>query len=85
MSMFLQYVVKQMMGFLRNIAILVTRGVKLELYATMQTLKAKYHMSGEQVEGSIKTIANMLFGRKWKEYCPNQPIDNKIPPCLSNL
>ena len=40
------------------------RGVKLELYAVMHTLKAKYHTSDEKVEESIKTIANMLFGRK---------------------
>ena len=33
------------------------RGVKLELYATVHTLTAKYHMSDAQVEGSIKKIA----------------------------
>ena len=51
----------------------------------MHTLKAKYHTSDEKVEESIKTIANMLFGRKWKEYSPNQPTDNNNLPYLSNL
>ena len=37
------------------------------------------------MEGSIKTIANILFGRNWKEYYPNQSIDNNSLPCLSNL
>ena len=63
----------------------VLRGVKLALYATVHTLTAKYHMSDAQVEGSIKKIANMLFGQKWKEYFPNQPIDKNSLPCLSNL
>ena len=27
----------------------------------------------------------MLFGRNWKEYYPNQSIDNNSLPCLSNL
>ena len=60
------------------------RLVKLELYRVMHILKATYHMSAEQIEGSIVTIANSLFGRKWKPFCPNQDIDNNSLPSMSN-
>ena len=40
------------------------RSVRPELYSVMHKLSSKYHMSKSQIEGSIITIANTLFGRE---------------------
>ena len=58
--------------------------VKLEIYQAMHIMKAKYHMSAQQIEGSLITIANVVFGRKWKPYCANEKIDNHSLPSMSN-
>ena len=34
----------------------------------MHLLSSKYHMSKQQIEGSITIIANMLFDREWEPY-----------------
>jgi len=60
------------------------RSVKSELYMAIHILKAKYHMSAEQIEGSIVTVANLLFGRNWNVYSPNQDIDKNSLPSMSN-
>ena len=60
------------------------RSVKMELYAVMHLLKSKYHMSDSQVEGSIVTVANMMFGRNWKPYSTDHTTDNNTLPSMSN-
>ena len=40
------------------------RSVRPELHSVMHKLSSKYHMSKSQIEGSIITIANTLFGRE---------------------
>ena len=56
----------------------------MELYAVMHLLKSKYHMSDSQVEGSIVTVANMMFGRNWKPYSADHTTGNNSLPSMSN-
>ena len=38
--------------------------IKPEYYATMQKLKSRFHLSENQAQGAICTVANNLYGRK---------------------
>ena len=65
------------------------RSVKKEIYIVMSTLSSVYHMSRNQIEGSIITIANELFGRKqfgeWKIYDKHKTPDNNTLPSMTNI
>ena len=54
------------------------RKVREEIYTVMHHLSSKYHMSKRQIEGSIITIANMLFGRNWKPIRPREVLTPKL-------
>ena len=51
----------------------------------MHKLSSKYHMSKSQIEGSIITIANTLFGREWRPYTPREERDLNTLPSMKNL
>ena len=65
------------------------RSVKPEIYFVISKLSSDFHMSQNQIEGSIITIANELFGRKefgeWKLYDRLTTPDNNTLPSLSNI
>ena len=61
------------------------RSVRPELYSVMYKLSSKYHMSKSQIEGSIITIANTLFGREWRPYTPREERDLNTLPSMKNL
>jgi hypothetical protein len=42
-------------------------------------------MSKRQIEGSILTIANMLFGREWKPYNKHETPDLDTLPSMKNM
>ena len=42
-------------------------------------------MSKHQIEGSIITIANILFGREWKPYVPRGEGDLNTLPSMKNM
>ena len=48
-------------------------------------LSSKFHMSKSQIEGSIITIANLLFGREWKPYVERETADLNTLPSMKNL
>ena len=56
------------------------KSVRPELYSVMHKLSSKFQMSNNETEGSIITIANTLFGRKWRPYTSRKERDlNKLP------
>ena len=61
------------------------RSVRPELYSVMHKLSSKYHMSKSQIEGSIITIANTLFGREQRPYTPREERDLSTLPNMKNL
>ena len=61
------------------------RNVCEEIYSAMHLLSSKYHMSNQQIEGSIITIANMLFDREWKPYQTKGNTDLNTLPNMKNL
>ena len=65
------------------------RSVKPEIYRVISILSSEYHMSKNQIEGSLVTIANELFGRKefgeWKVHDKTKIPDNNTLPCMSNI
>lgn len=65
------------------------RSVRPEIYFVISKLSSVYHMSEAQIEGSIVTIANELFGRKdfgeWKPYNKENISDNNTLPSMSNV
>jgi len=61
------------------------RRVKPEFYKVAHCLAATYHMSRNQIEGALCTVANTLFGRNWKPFKPNTPLDDDSLPAMTNL
>lgn len=39
-----------------------------EISLVMKKLSTEFHMSKTQIEGSLNTTVNLLFGREWKCY-----------------
>ena len=60
------------------------RKVREEIYTVMHLLSSKYHMSNQQIEGSIITVANMLFDREWKPYQTKGNTDLNTLPNMKN-
>ena len=60
------------------------RSVKKEYYVLLQKLMSQLHMSQAQAEGAIVATANDLFGREWKTFENNKPIDKNTLPASSN-
>ena len=64
------------------------RSVRPEYYQVMHILKAKYHMSENQAQGAIVTVANVLFNRKtfgkWKFFEKKKPTDCNTLPASQN-
>ena len=64
------------------------RLVRPEYYVAMHKLKAEFHMSENQVQGAICTVANLLFERKdhgeWKRYEMHQLTDYNTLPAMTN-
>ena len=56
-----------------------------ELYSVMHKLSSKYHMSQNQIEGSIITIADTLFGREWRPYTLREEHDLNTLRSMINL
>ena len=61
------------------------RSVRPEIYNVMQKLSAEFHMSRSQIEGSIVTIANLLFGLNWKCFQDNEEGDLYTLPSMRNM
>lgn len=61
------------------------RSVSPELYELMHVLQSQFHVSKNQVEGSIINVANYLFGRKWKCHLDNTATDSNTLPAMSSL
>ena len=64
------------------------RSVRPEYYVTMHKLKSKLHLSENQAQGAICTVANNLFGRKeygaWKRYERDKPTTYNTLPAINN-
>ena len=62
--------------------------VKLQSYVIMPKLKSEFHLSKNQAQGAICTVANNLFGRKkygeWKQYERDEPTVYNTLPVISN-
>ena len=56
-----------------------------ELYSVMHKLSSKYHISQNQTEGSIITIAGTLFGREWRPYTLREENDLNTLHSMINL
>ena len=56
-----------------------------ELYSVMHKPFSKYHLSKSQIEGSVITIANTLFGREGRLYTPREECDLNTLPKMKNL
>ena len=61
------------------------RSVRTEIYSVMNKLSAEFHMTKSQIEGSIITIANSLFGREWRPYSKNEIPDLNTLPSMRNI
>lgn len=61
------------------------RSVRREYYVLVQKLTSQLHMSQTQAEGAIVATANDLFGRQWKTFEKNKPIDKNTLPASSNV
>ena len=66
------------------------RSVRSVYYITMHKLKSEFHLSENQAQGAICTVANNLFNHKefgeWKRYEKEKPTDyNTLPaPTTTN-
>ena len=62
--------------------------VKLQYYVTMLKLKSEFHLSKNQAQEAICTVANNLFGRKkygeLKQYERDEPTIYNTLPVISN-
>ena len=61
------------------------RSVRKEYYVLVQKLTSQLHMSQTQAEGAIVATANDLFGRQWKVFESNKPVDKNTLPASSNV
>ena len=61
------------------------RSVREEIYVLFSTLSSKYHMSARQVEGAICEVSNKLFGRNFKPFSLNSPVDAYTLPAMTNM
>ena len=61
------------------------RSVRPEIYSVMNKLSSVYHMPKTQIEGSVITVANLLFGREWKPYSEHETPDLNTLPSMNNL